>query len=72
MPKRITMPKLSDTMEEGALIAWRKSAGDQIRRGEILAEIETDKAAMEFESYAAGTVHALLIEPGSTVPVAKR
>ncbi|MBW2415400.1 MAG: hypothetical protein JRG76_12910, partial [Deltaproteobacteria bacterium] len=63
------MPKLSDTMEEGTLIAWRKSAGDTIRRGEILADIETDKADMEFESYTEGTVHSFLIEPGACVPV---
>jgi len=69
MPKRINMPKLSDTMEEGALISWRKSQGDMIKRGEILAEIETDKADMEFESYTEGQIHALLIEPGQTVPV---
>jgi len=69
MPKQIRMPKLSDTMEEGALIAWRKSVGDPIHRGEILAEIETDKADMEFESYAEGTIHSLNIEPGATVPI---
>jgi len=69
MPKQIRMPKLSDTMEEGTLIAWRKSAGDAIRRGEILADIETDKADMEFESYTEGTVHSFLIEPGACVPV---
>lgn len=69
MPKQIRMPKLSDTMEEGTLIAWRKSPGDPIRRGEILADIETDKADMEFESYTEGTVHSFLIEPGTCVPV---
>jgi pyruvate dehydrogenase E2 component (dihydrolipoamide acetyltransferase) len=69
MPKQISMPKLSDTMEEGALIAWRKSVGDSIKRGEILAEIETDKADMEFESYTEGKVRALLVEPGQTVPI---
>ncbi len=69
MPKRINMPKLSDTMEEGALIAWRKSQGDPIKRGEILAEIETDKADMEFESYTEGQIYALLVEPGQTVPI---
>lgn len=69
MPKQIRMPKLSDTMEEGTLIAWRKSPGDAIRRGEILADIETDKADMEFESYTEGTVHSFLIEPGACVPV---
>ncbi len=69
MPKQIRMPKLSDTMEEGTLIAWRKSPGDAIRRGEILADIETDKADMEFESYTEGTIHSFLIEPGACVPV---
>jgi pyruvate dehydrogenase E2 component (dihydrolipoamide acetyltransferase) len=63
------MPKLSDTMEEGTLIAWRKSVGDPIRRGEILADIETDKADMEFESFVEGTIHALVVEPGTAVPV---
>ncbi len=69
MPKQIRMPKLSDTMEEGTLLAWRKSVGDSIKRGEILAEIETDKADMEFESFTEGTVAALLVEPGTTVDV---
>ena len=69
MPKQIRMPKLSDTMEEGTLIAWRKSPGDAIRRGDILADIETDKADMEFESYTEGIVHSFLIEPGACVPV---
>ena len=69
MPKQIRMPKLSDTMEEGRLIAWRKSVGDAVKRGEILAEIETDKADMEFESFAEGTIAALAVEPGATVDV---
>ncbi len=69
MPKQIRMPKLSDTMEEGRLLAWRKGVGDEIKRGDILAEIETDKADMEFESYTEGVVHALAIEVGATVPV---
>jgi pyruvate dehydrogenase E2 component (dihydrolipoamide acetyltransferase) len=69
MPKEIRMPKLSDTMEEGTLIAWRKRPGDPIQRGEILADIETDKADMEFESYTEGTIHSLAIEAGTTVPV---
>jgi pyruvate dehydrogenase E2 component (dihydrolipoamide acetyltransferase) len=69
MPKQIRMPKLSDTMEEGRLIAWRKSVGDPVKRGEILAEIETDKADMEFESFAEGTIASLAIEPGATVSV---
>ncbi len=69
MPKEIRMPKLSDTMEEGTLLAWRKREGDPIRRGEILADIETDKADMEFESYTEGTVQKLVVSPGATVPV---
>ena len=69
MPKQIRMPKLSDTMEEGTLLAWRKSVGDKIERGDILAEIETDKADMEFESYTEGVIHALAVEPGATVPI---
>ncbi len=69
MPKRIKMPKLSDTMEEGVVLAWRKSVGDKVSRGDVLAEIETDKADMEFESYAEGTIAQLLVEPGATIAV---
>lgn len=69
MPKEIRMPKLSDTMEEGTLIAWRKREGDPISRGEILADIETDKADMEFESYTEGTIEKLCIPQGATVTV---
>src|SRR5688572_28294552 len=69
MPKQIRMPKLSDTMEEGRLIAWRKKVGDPVKRGEVLAEIETDKADMEFESYTEGVVAQIVVEAGATVPV---
>jgi pyruvate dehydrogenase E2 component (dihydrolipoamide acetyltransferase) len=69
MPKQIRMPKLSDTMEEGRLIAWRKKVGDSVKRGEVLAEIETDKADMEFEAYTEGTVAQIVVEAGATVPV---
>jgi len=69
MPKEIRMPKLSDTMEEGTLIAWRKRPGDPIKRGEVLADIETDKADMEFESYTEGTIQSLVVEAGTTVPI---
>src|SRR5262252_1459596 len=69
MPKQIRMPKLSDTMEEGRLIAWRKKVGDKVKRGEVLAEIETDKADMEFESYTEGTLAQIVVEAGATVPV---
>jgi pyruvate dehydrogenase E2 component (dihydrolipoamide acetyltransferase) len=69
MPKQIRMPKLSDTMEEGTLLQWRKREGDPVRRGEVLADIETDKADMEYESYTEGTVAKLLVPAGTTVPI---
>ena len=69
MPKQIRMPKLSDTMEEGTLLQWRKREGEEVRRGEILADIETDKADMEFESFTDGSVEKLLVQAGETVEV---
>ena len=69
MPKQIRMPKLSDTMEEGRLIARRKKVGDPVKRGEVLAEIETDKADMEFEAYTEGVVAQIVVDAGATVPV---
>jgi pyruvate dehydrogenase E2 component (dihydrolipoamide acetyltransferase) len=69
MPKKIRMPKLSDTMEEGTLLQWRKREGEAVRRGEILADIETDKADMEFESFTEGTLERLLVQEGETVAV---
>jgi pyruvate dehydrogenase E2 component (dihydrolipoamide acetyltransferase) len=52
----INMPRLSDTMEEGVVAKWLKKVGDKVEEGEILAEIETDKATMEFESFHEGTL----------------
>lgn len=69
MPREIKMPKLSDTMEEGTINVWRKREGDRIERGDILVEVETDKADMEFEAYMAGTLAKVLIHPGETVAV---
>ena len=54
MAEIINMPRLSDTMEEGTVAKWFKKVGDQINEGDILAEIETDKATMEFESFNEG------------------
>ena len=56
MAELIKMPRLSDTMEEGTVAAWFKKVGDKVQEGEILAEIETDKATMEFESFYDGTL----------------
>ena len=69
MPREIKMPKLSDTMEEGTLNVWRKSEGDAVQKGDILVEIETDKADMEFEAYMTGTLAKILVPAGETVPI---
>jgi pyruvate dehydrogenase E2 component (dihydrolipoamide acetyltransferase) len=65
----INMPRLSDTMEEGVVAKWLKSVGDKIEEGDILAEIETDKATMEFESFHEGTLLHIGIQEGETSPV---
>jgi pyruvate dehydrogenase E2 component (dihydrolipoamide acetyltransferase) len=63
------MPSLGADMEAGTLVAWRKRPGDPIARGEIIAEVETDKGLIEVECFASGTIDELLIEPGTKVPV---
>ena len=65
----ITMPRLSDTMEEGTVATWLKKEGDSIQEGDILAEIETDKATMEFESFYTGTLLKIGIQEGETALV---
>lgn len=67
--KIIKMPKLSDTMKEGTVAKWHKKKGDKIESGEILAEIETDKATMEFESFEDGTLLYVGVEEGDSAPV---
>ncbi len=69
MPTDITMPKLSDTMTEGRLVSWKKSVGDPVERGEIIAEVETDKATMELEAFASGTLAEQRVKPGELVAV---
>ena len=69
MATEITMPKLSDTMTEGQLIAWRKGVGDRVERGDIIAEVETDKANMELEAFASGVLLEIRVEPGKMVDV---
>ena len=69
MPIEITMPRLSDTMEEGTLVKWRVQVGDKIETGDHLADVETDKATMELQAFDDGTVAQLAIKEGSTVPV---
>lgn len=69
MPKYIEMPKLSDTMTEGTLVKWRKKEGDKVATGDVLAEVETDKATMEMEAFDDGVLHQLLVAEGAKVPI---
>ncbi|MGY6650411.1 2-oxo acid dehydrogenase subunit E2 [Wenyingzhuangia sp. IMCC45574] len=65
----VTMPRLSDTMTDGTIASWLKNVGDTVEEGDILAEIETDKATMEFESFNAGTLLHIGLEAGASAPV---
>src|SRR5687767_7831700 len=69
MAETISMPKLGFDMSEGVLVRWVKNEGENINKGDVLAEIETDKATVEVESSASGVVRKLLVEAGSVVPV---
>jgi pyruvate dehydrogenase E2 component (dihydrolipoamide acetyltransferase) len=69
MAEIVYMPKLSDTMTEGVVAAWNKEVGEEVKEGEILAEIETDKATMEFESFYDGVLLHIGVETGSAAPV---
>ena len=71
MPE-IQMPKLSDTMTEGTLVAWKKKKGDKVSTGDVIAEIETDKATMEWESPEDGTLTEIYVEEGGKVEVGQR
>src|SRR6266487_2706864 len=68
MPE-IQMPKLSDTMTEGTLVSWKKKKGDKVSSGEVLAEIETDKATMEWEAPEDGTLTEIYVDEGGKVNV---
>src|ERR1051326_616277 len=69
MAEAILMPRLSDTMTEGVIAAWHKKVGDSVKKGELLAEIETDKATMELESYKDGTLLHIGTEKGGKLQV---
>ena len=71
MPE-IQMPKLSDTMTEGTLVSWKKKIGDQVSAGEVLAEIETDKATMEWEATDDGVLQEIYVPDGGKVNVGER
>lgn len=69
MATKILMPKLSDTMEEGVILKWHRKEGEKIKQGDILAEIESDKADMELEAYDTGVVRKLVIPEGGKAPI---
>src|SRR5436190_15279645 len=69
MPSEITMPQLSDTMSEGTVVKWLKKEGDKVKEGEIIAEVETDKATMEWESTDSGTLAVIVAPEGTKVAV---
>jgi len=69
MAEIVRMPKLSDTMTEGVVAAWHKNVGDKVKAGDLLAEIETDKATMEFESFQEGVLLHIGVSKGGTAPV---
>ena len=69
MAEVVRMPKMSDTMTEGVIAKWHKKVGDKVSSGDLIAEVETDKATMDFESYQEGTILYIGAEEGSTVPV---
>ena len=69
MAEIVTMPRLSDTMTEGVVAQWHKKVGDRVEEGDVLAEIETDKATMEFESFQEGVLLHIGIAEGDAAPV---
>jgi len=69
MPTPILMPKLSDDMREGKILAWKKKEGDPVESGEVIAEVETEKANLEVEAYSAGRLAKIVAPVGTTVPV---
>lgn len=72
MATYIEMPKLSDTMTEGTVVKWRKKDGDKVEVGDVLAEIETDKATMEMEAFDDGILHQILVQEGTKVPIGSK
>lgn len=65
----VSMPRLSDTMQEGTITRWLKRVGDEVKRGDVLAEVETDKANMEVEAYDSGILEQVIVQEGETVPI---
>jgi pyruvate dehydrogenase E2 component (dihydrolipoamide acetyltransferase) len=72
MPNYIEMPKLADTMTEGTLVKWRKKIGDKVATGDVVADVETDKATMEMESFDDGILHEFLVKEGEKVAIGSK
>ena len=71
MDYKVAMPRLSDAMDEGKLVEWKVRPGDRVEKGDVIAEVESDKAVMEIQTFQSGTVKQLLVEEGTTVPVGR-
>ena len=71
MATELTMPMLGEVMEEGRIVRWRKRVGDPVEKGEIILDVETDKAIMEVESPVKGVLSKVLVAEGATAPVNK-
>src|SRR5579871_1857380 len=69
MPEEIVMPRLSDTMEEGTIAQWLKREGETVHKGEVILEVETDKATMELQAYSDGVIEKIIQGDGATVPI---
>ncbi|MEK7806440.1 MAG: biotin/lipoyl-containing protein, partial [Chloroflexota bacterium] len=69
MATSIVMPQMGYDMREGTVVRWLKKEGEPVRRGEVIAEIETDKATVEFESFAAGVLRKIIAREGVVIPV---
>src|SRR5437588_121490 len=67
--KNVEMPKMGDTMEEGKILRWIKQEGDPVKKGDPLAEVETDKVNIEIEAFASGTLRKILVSEGSSAPI---
>ena len=69
MAQEIFLPKFDQSMEEGMIVSWLVRAGDQVEKGQIICEIDTDKAVVEVESTVSGTLRKIIVEENQTVPV---
>ena len=69
MATTVVMPQMGYDMREGTVVRWRKREGEEVSRGDVIAEIETDKATVEMEAYSNGVLARIVVEEGKTVPV---